>query len=76
MTVKIRCKVTDPSVAQWLAHMTLHQWVWGLSMHRGNIKNGHNTGHFFSTNLISGILCQGFPHLHFPVLLALVGKRK
>ena len=47
MTVKIKYKVTDSSVAQWLAHMTLHQWVRGLSLRRGNIENGHNTGHFF-----------------------------
>ena len=33
-------------LAQWLARLTLNQWVRGLNLRRGNIKCGHYTGHF------------------------------
>ena len=33
-------------MAQWLARLTLNQWVRGSSLRWGNIKYGHYTGHF------------------------------
>ena len=33
-------------VAQWLARLTLNQWVRGSNLRRGHIKCGHYTGHF------------------------------
>ena len=40
------CYQIAPSVAQWLARLTLNQWVRGSSLRQGNIKCGQHTCHF------------------------------